>query len=539
MRNCSVQHGALDRLGFNGVERVGFGQHGGFSVREGSGDANGSNWLPERRAALEIASPADRLDVKGAPVVAVVPMTCTPSAINTHQRRGFGQRASLNRLSDCSASEPRSSIEQRMAGSAPLCHVMPGGIASSTFHTVGFGFAHRSGLGNGWSAFAPQQFRPDQMPCLLAHVPAANLPSGRLLDSGRLCRPHLATAGQTLVEVGIAHPSHCGESASVRRGDQWSHFSDHSEWLQINQAIGYNKVSSNLLENITMETSVQRRFRKLKSLVDGGERIADIAKKADVNAQAIDQILKGTLLPKKADGTRSTRSLGDTTARAIEKAYGLGVGWFDAPDAKPPLINQAHTLDHPTQSPIPTGARRLRNIRVVWVVGQGQGGMPESIWGDGDYPVGATDEYTDLATVDEQAFAIRVVGNSMFPRYMPGEYALVEPGTEPEIEDDVLVRLATGETLVKRLLGRRGGIRLGSFNDSEVMNFQPNEISWIYYIAHPIPARRIKQRVDQEDHGPHVYDTEASAPGDTFAGGMSGLGDLDELEKKDRRRSRS
>lgn len=159
--------------------------------------------------------------------------------------------------------------------------------------------------------------------------------------------------------------------------------------------------------------------------------------------------------------------------------------------------------------------------------------MPESIWGDCDCPVGATDEYTELATVDEHAFATRVIGNSMFPRYMPGEYALVEPGTEPDIEDDVLVRLATGETLVKRLLSRRGGIRLGSYNDAAVMTFQSEEISWMYYIAHPIPARRIKHRVDQQDYESHH--TESSAPRDEFLGGTSELDGVNELERKVRK----
>ena len=33
----------------------------------------------------------------------------------------------------------------------------------------------------------------------------------------------------------------------------------------------------------------------------------------------------------------------------------------------------------------------------------------------------------------------------------------MEPGTDPDLEDDVLVRLQDGQTLLKRLLSRRGG----------------------------------------------------------------------------------
>lgn len=140
----------------------------------------------------------------------------------------------------------------------------------------------------------------------------------------------------------------------------------------------------------------------------------------------------------------------------------------------------------------------MRNVRPVWVVGRTQGGMPERIWGDGDYPVGATEKYAEVSTADQHAFACRIVGDSMVPRYMPGEFALVEPSVAPELEDDVLVRLQTGETMLKRLLSRRGGVRLGSYNSQEVLTFDEDEITWMYYVAHPIPARRIKLRVDLE-----------------------------------------
>lgn len=83
----------------------------------------------------------------------------------------------------------------------------------------------------------------------------------------------------------------------------------------------------------------------------------------------------------------------------------------------------------------------------------------------------------------------------MAPRYNPGEFALVEPSTDPELEDDVLVRLETGETMLKRLVSRRGGIQLASYNEPGSMLFKPEEITWIYYVAHPVPARKIRQRM--------------------------------------------
>lgn len=135
------------------------------------------------------------------------------------------------------------------------------------------------------------------------------------------------------------------------------------------------------------------------------------------------------------------------------------------------------------------------SYRKVWVVGKGQGGLPERVWTDGDYPVGATEEYAEVATNDPHAFLVPVVGESMVPRFQPGEYALVEPGTEPELEDDVLVRLVTGETMLKRLLSRRDGYRFGSWNEPAVLHMKTEDVAWIYYVAHPVPSRKIKNRM--------------------------------------------
>lgn len=120
--------------------------------------------------------------------------------------------------------------------------------------------------------------------------------------------------------------------------------------------------------------------------------------------------------------------------------------------------------------------------------------MPERIWTDGDYPAGSTDEFAEVASSDPHAFLAEVVGPSMIPRFNPGEFALVEPETEPDIEDDVLVRLTSGETLLKRLLSRRGGLRLGSYNDPDTFFLHPGEYTWCYYVAHPVPRRKIKNR---------------------------------------------
>lgn len=178
----------------------------------------------------------------------------------------------------------------------------------------------------------------------------------------------------------------------------------------------------------------------------------------------------------------STASFGERAAKNWEERLKIE-------DAR--LLNAGRPAATPA-SAIPYNATKVREIPVV---GKGSGGlMPERLWTDGDYPVGSTDACAEIATADPHAFLIGVDGFSMVPRYNPSEYALVEPGTHPELEDDVLVRLASGQTMLKRLLSKRDGWKFGSYNEATVLFYEPHEVTWVYYVAHPVPRRKIKTR---------------------------------------------
>ncbi|AVQ84593.1 transcriptional regulator [Variovorax sp. PMC12] len=75
----------------------------------------------------------------------------------------------------------------------------------------------------------------------------------------------------------------------------------------------------------------------LANVVEGGIRA--IGDEAKVNWQTLDQVLKGTLLPPRADGSRSPRRLGHEAAMKIEDALELGRGWFDSNSAIPSHLN--------------------------------------------------------------------------------------------------------------------------------------------------------------------------------------------------------
>ena len=86
-----------------------------------------------------------------------------------------------------------------------------------------------------------------------------------------------------------------------------------------------------------METSSERRRRKLTELC--AERgLREVATRAGLNYQSLDQIIKGTLGEPKKDGTRAVKNLGNPSARAIEVAEKLGTGWFDIEAPKNSIV---------------------------------------------------------------------------------------------------------------------------------------------------------------------------------------------------------
>ena len=121
-----------------------------------------------------------------------------------------------------------------------------------------------------------------------------------------------------------------------------------------------------------MEPNSTLRHRKLKSLAlkykaQGG--LAHIAAMIEANPASLDQIVKGVLLKPKADGTRTPKSLGHATARKIEVAFDLGVGWFDSPEEAAQLAPDARAIaesfdELPTDSPESIALRR----RLYWAI---------------------------------------------------------------------------------------------------------------------------------------------------------------------------
>lgn len=81
------------------------------------------------------------------------------------------------------------------------------------------------------------------------------------------------------------------------------------------------------------------------------------------------------------------------------------------------------------------------------------------------YPVGHGEGRVEYWTKDTAAYALRVRGDSMHPRYRAGEYVVVAPTGEPRIGGDVVVACHDGRKMLKQLNWIRDGeIQLLSIN---------------------------------------------------------------------------
>jgi SOS-response transcriptional repressor LexA len=189
------------------------------------------------------------------------------------------------------------------------------------------------------------------------------------------------------------------------------------------------------------------------------------------------------------------RRHGNPSRRTLEKllaAAGSSLAEFEALRLGPPASSSE------------SGANRLGDSRRAWA---GQAAIPLSViatalageWGTAGSQVELTEmrpseivgrvaRPASLAG-DTEAFAVTVVGDSMWPRFRPGRLIAVAPRSPVAIGDDVLVRLRTGErsaaepVLIKQLVKRTSAeIELRQFNPERTFSVGTDEVEEIVKI---------------------------------------------------------
>lgn len=144
-----------------------------------------------------------------------------------------------------------------------------------------------------------------------------------------------------------------------------------------------------------------------------------------------------------------------------------------------------------TSGRLPKGAKAaVANVselvsagRMVPVVNRVSAGYPHEFT-DLDYPASVADEYVRCPDVhDPQAFACRVAGDSMAPKYVEGDIVIFAPNLQVRAGDECLVRFAgDNSTTFKRYQpGKGGNIRLEPLNDKyKAEAYDPQEITGLW-----------------------------------------------------------
>lgn len=165
------------------------------------------------------------------------------------------------------------------------------------------------------------------------------------------------------------------------------------------------------------------------------------------------------------------RDMGDDIARRIEEKLNKPRGWMDR------LQVPSHRIGEPEPSP-------AYNPAGVPVVGTAQLG-DDGFWHELEYPAGQGDGFVRYPLKDANGYALRVKGDSMWPRIRPGEFVVIEPNTPPQLGEEVMVQTTDGRSMIKLLISRRGGlVELHSVNGAhKPISLEEKDIAKMHHVA--------------------------------------------------------
>jgi SOS-response transcriptional repressor LexA len=211
---------------------------------------------------------------------------------------------------------------------------------------------------------------------------------------------------------------------------------------------------------------------RLIALNGGRHAVADAI---DANEQSLYQIVSEI----KDSKTGKAKGVGPRLRAKLDAHY---PGWMSPPNsllAQPQQATATNTDPGPDLRP---GTR----VPVVGSVKGGADGYMEEL----QYPVGMGEGFVEYWTPDRSAYALRVKGDSMHPRYRAGEFIVVTPSIEPQPGRDVVVKLKDGQKLLKQLNWIKGAeIQLLSINNGYApMTIDLQDVEAIHRVGGSVPS---------------------------------------------------
>lgn len=185
-----------------------------------------------------------------------------------------------------------------------------------------------------------------------------------------------------------------------------------------------------------------------------------------------------------------TTRLGPKPLKAFARTQ-FSLDWLTdgkLPKYRPTTVEVASDVD---DAPAIVGTPRL-----IPVAGRVQAGEDGLLHID-DFPPEHPEGYMVWYTSCVEAYALRVRGESMSPRYLPGEFVGVDPCADVYPSDEVIVLLSDGRRMIKRLLWQRGDQACFESVNKDFPNIivDVEEITALHLVLGHIPKSAFRQSV--------------------------------------------
>ena len=181
------------------------------------------------------------------------------------------------------------------------------------------------------------------------------------------------------------------------------------------------------------------------------------------------------------EGKSGKKRIADDKMELIEKSFNLPRGWMDMlADGK------AGATDH---------LEFAGNVRAgfVPVIGEAVLGVDGSV-----DMIEFRSGWLSIYSGDNDAYGLKVKGDSMWPRIQSGEYVVIEPNTPVHPGDEVFVRTKDGHNMIKIMNKTRDGdYQFSSINsDHRPITLPVEEVDKMHFVSAIVKHTRY---VDQDD----------------------------------------
>lgn len=135
----------------------------------------------------------------------------------------------------------------------------------------------------------------------------------------------------------------------------------------------------------------------------------------------------------------------------------------------------------PQGNSLPGKYHQTASQNSVPLIGFAQAGVG-GFFDDGGFPVGqGWEEIAPPTGASENAYALKVSGDSMMPLYREGDIIIVDPTAQVRKGDRVVAKTRDGEVLAKTLERKTSKvIELQSINpEHDTLKFNPEDLEWV------------------------------------------------------------